>query len=783
MTQPNRRRRALGNASLTLALSLSTLFAGAARDARATSVPPAARAALASPDPRTALGDAGLTPDELRQKLRDAGQSDAAIEAMLSSAPATSRHATATPVRTEPAIPTDSLARVNPASPDAAEPFGFEIFHWAPTTFEPLSYGPVDADYPLGPGDELALTLWGDDQLALSLPVSREGLVTLPDVGQVAVAGLTLEEARARVRASLARVYSGLRPAGQHSTTFVSLSLGKLRNIQVFLLGSVVRPGSYTLSSVSRMLNALYAGGGPTREGSLRDVRLLRGGRPVASVDLYDVILGGRVGGGAMPRLENGDVVFVPPAERRVNVTGPVRRPGLYELRAAEQLAALLKLAGGVLGDADLARAQVERIVPPALRDSLPGQGRMAIDVPLAALLADSTHDVALADADSLTLFPLPDRRANVVLIEGRGVARPGTYEFRAGMRVSDLVAAAGGLKPDAYLDRGLLTRTLPDSSRAMLRFSPRQALAGEAAENLELKAMDDVAIRSAWDLKERQPVTVLGLVRDPGQYELLEGMTLADLLMRAGGLTDDAFAFRAEIARLSSGERIADTLEVPIDRDLVRSPAATAMVLMPHDAVFIRRDPTYTEQEYVAVTGEVRFPGTYSLTRRDERVSDLIARAGGFTPVAYARGATFRRLGGARLAIDLPEAMRHPHDHNNLVLARGDTIEVPRFMPTVQIEGAVLSPLTALYQQGAGVGYYVMQASGYRPDADRHGVVVISPSGRVRRGGAPEPGSRIVVPARPADTNKDHLKDFATLMSVLASAATTYFLVRQGTK
>jgi protein involved in polysaccharide export with SLBB domain len=674
-----------------------------------------------------------------------------------------------------------------PERSETPEPFGFEIFHWSPTTFEPLSYGPVDPDYPLGPGDELALTLWGDSQLTLTLTVNREGVVTLPDVGQVSVQGLTLDEARARLRGALARVYSGLRPGGQHSTTFVSVSLGRLRTIQVFLLGQVVRPGGYTLSSVSRVLNALYAAGGPTRDGSLRDVRILRDGQVSASVDLYDVILGGDAS--RVARLRNGDVVFVPPAVRRASVRGPVRRPGIFELRDGEQLRALMALAGGPQPEAELSRAQIDRIMPPAWRDSLPGQGIVAIDVALGAVLADPTRDEPVRDGDALTLFALPSRRANFVHVDGRGIARPGRYEYRPGMRVSDLVNAAGGFTSDAYLDRALITRTMPDSSRMALRFSPADAMRDSATDNLPLRPLDDVSVRSVWDLKERQTVTVHGNVRTPGTFELLDGMTLADVLMKAGGFTDDADPQRAEVARIAEFGRLAgaaalsETLQVPLERDLAHARRAQATLLQPHDAIFIRRDPEYAEPTFVTVQGEVRFPGAYAVMRRDERVSDLVRRAGGLTAFAYPRGATFARQGAQALAVDLPRAIRHTRDPHNLVVQAGDVLNVPRYTPTVTVEGAVFSPVTALYQEGAGVGFYVTQASGYRRDADRRNVVVISPNGRVHRHGQPEPGSRVVVPARPEAGPRDHLKDFATMMSVLASLATTIFLVQQSSK
>jgi protein involved in polysaccharide export with SLBB domain len=262
--------------------------------------------------------------------------------------------------------------------------------------------------------------------------------------------------------------------------------------------------------------------------------------------------------------------------------------------------------------------------------------------------------------------------------------------------------------------------------------------------------------------------------------------MTLADVLLKAGGFTDDAYAVVAELARVRTNDasgRIADTLRVPLSRDLAACAEAARTRLQPHDAVFIRRDPTFREQAFVTLDGEVRFPGTYALLREDERVADLVKRAGGLTELAYPQGARFVRGSRAQLAMDLPRALRSPRSDANLVLARGDTLHVPRFTPTVTVEGAVLNPVTALHQPGAGIGWYVTQASGFRQDANRRGVVVVSPSGRVRRGGAPEPGSRVIVPARIEDEPADHLKDFATLMSILASAATTVYLVGQSAK
>jgi protein involved in polysaccharide export with SLBB domain len=752
---------------------------------------------LLSASPLHAQGAAlpsGRSPEEIQRLARQFGYSPEQLRAVARSQEAPgalpkSPSAVSSPAQEQALAPEtprpDTLSPAPaPAKPDDPQPFGYDVFRYSPTTFEPLAYGPVDQDYPIGPGDELVLTMWGDAQLALTATVNREGAVVLPDVGTIPVNGLTLEGARSRIRAVLARSYAGLRAAGPGSTLSLDLSLGKLRSIQVFLLGEVVKPGGYTVSSVSRVLNALYVAGGATRPGSLRDVRVIRGGQVAARVDLYRLLLTGDAADET--RLQNGDVIFVPPVGRRVKVSGPLRRSGLFELKDGENLVALLRMVGGPQADADLSRAQITRVVPPAMRDSLHGQDRLALDVSLAAAAQGSALDVLLFDADELVAHSIGQERRNTVTMSGLSVLKPGLYEYRPGLRVRDLVELAGGLKPEAFLGRAQVTRTATDRTRSVLRVDLSRALAGDPRDDVALEPLDELSVLSRWDIEERGQVSIDGLVRHPGAYEYLEGMTLADLVFQAGGLTDDALALSAELARVvlrAQGVRIADTLRVPLERTLSADSRASSFALERWDAVFVRRDPEYREQVFVSVDGEVRFPGRYALMRRDERILDLVKRAGGLTEFAHAPAASFSRSGAARLGIDLPAVLRDARSPSNLVLESSDVLTVPRFAPTVTIEGAVFNPVTALYREGAGVGYYVTQANGLRQDADKRRTVVVQANGSVQKGGTPGPGSRVLVPARPPTEQKDHLKDFATLMSILASAATTVYLVHQGSK
>jgi polysaccharide biosynthesis/export protein len=748
----------------------------------------------ATPLPAHGAGlPAGRSPEELQhlaqqlgytpEQMRAAAQSQEAPSALSKSAPAVS---VAVEKALAPDTPTPDAGHPAPAprKPEESQPFGYDVFRYSPTTFEPLAYGPVAPDYPLGPGDELVLTVWGDAQLALTATVNREGAVVLPDVGTVPVNGLTLEGARSRIRAALAPLYAGLRTSGPHANITLDLSLGKLRSIQVFLLGEVVKPGGYTVSSVSRVLNALYVAGGATRPGSLRDVRVIRGGQVAARVDLYRLLLTGDAADET--RLQNGDVIFVPPAGRRVKVSGPLRRTGLFELKDGENLVALLRMAGGPQADADLSRAQITRVVPPAMRDSLHGQDRLALDVSLGAAAEGSALDAPLCDADELVAHSIGQERRNTVTISGLSVLKPGLYEYRPGLHLRELLELAGGLKPEAFLGRAQLTRTAADRTRSVLRVDLSRALAGDPGDDLALEPLDELDVLSKWDVEERGHVSIDGLVRHPGEYEYLEGMTLADLVFQAGGLTDDALVLSAELARVvlnAQGARIADTLSVPLERTLSADSRASSYALQRWDAVFVRRDPAYREQVFVSVDGEVRFPGRYALTRRDDRILDLVQRAGGLTEFAYAPAASFSRGGTNRLAIDLPAVLRDSRSPSNLVLESSDVLRVPRFAPTVTIDGAVFNPVTALYRAGSGVGYYVTQANGYRQDADKRRTVVIQANGSVQKGGTPGPGSRVLVPARAPAEQKDHLKDLVTLMSIIASAATTVYLVHQGSK
>jgi protein involved in polysaccharide export with SLBB domain len=673
---------------------------------------------------------------------------------------------------------------------DPVLPFGYEIFGYLPATFEPLAAGPVDPDYPIGPGDEVVVQVWGDNQFTHAAVVSREATISVPDIGQVVLNGLSLAQAKRLITDRLGIVYSGIR--ARRPTTFVDVTLGKIRTIQVFILGDVVRPGGYTISSVATVLNALYNAGGPTPRGSMRDVRIIRHNQIYHRADLYGYILTGSKA--ADVRLQSGDVVFVPPIGKVAAVVGEVHRPAIYEMEPGEGLQDLLRLAGGVLTTAVVDRALIDRVVPFADRDSLQGQDRIALDVPLRAILADSTRNPELHDRDLVQIFRVGDVRKNTVEISGRPVIHPGVFQWRPGTRISDLVRDAGGLDHDAYMERAQIFRTNADGTRNMRSFNLMKALANQGDDDLPLQELDSIAVTSVWDIRDRHTVEVSGSVRKPGRYEYLDGMTVMDLIFRAGGLKESAYKMQAEVSRVDSTTiattKAAEVHQVAITGDYTIHSADSTFGLKQWDQVFVREIPDWDLQRNVSITGEVQYPGTYSLNSTTERLSSLMKRAGGLKPTAYPRAAQFtRRKGSAgRLAVDV-ESVAKGKRKNDLVLEEGDQLFIPREPKTVKVAGEVGFPASVLYEGGRSLGYYINQAGGYTDSSDKGRVKVIQPTGKVKSprrmwwDPAPEPGALVLVPRKPPEQKKETLKDVATIMAILSGAVTTIFLAHEATK
>jgi protein involved in polysaccharide export with SLBB domain len=682
--------------------------------------------------------------------------------------------------------------------------FGLDVFRRTTTQFQPVLTGPVDSAYRLGPGDDLVLIVTGATEIAHELPVTREGFVVIPQVGQIYVANVTLGQLREILYDRLGRVYAGVR-RGPGATTQFQVAVSRVRMNQVYVIGEVARPGAYEVSGLATVMNALYQAGGPTERGDFREVRITRAGRVLQTLDLYEYLLKGSAAGDI--RLEQGDVVFVPAAERRVTVIGSVVRAGVYELRPGDDLRALVRMAGGLLPDAYVRRAQIERVLPPAQR-APDGHDRTVLDVELASALDDTQRPVVLEADDRVTVFAVTRTVRNTVTIRGN-VFHPGTYELAAGMRLSDLVRAAGGIKRDTYEHAAHILRLQPDSTRRLLQVDLARALRGEVAGGAGtdsappgaadpgLQEFDEVTVYSATDFRPQRQVWVWGSVQKPGPYVYRDSMTLRDVLMLSGGLRDEAYLLQAEISRNPAepgSDTLAKVLDVPLDSSYVLDPTnplerrtsapAASPPLAPYDNIFVRRLPGFTLQRNVVIAGEVRFAGRYTITRTDERLYDLIDRAGGFTAAAYVRGAQFYRAENraGRVGIDLERVMKEPGYRDNLILLAGDSLYVPLYQPVVQVEGAVNSPVAVSYVPNRSGSYYVDRARGYARNADKGRTYVVQPNGAVvRRGDTVEPGARVVVPAIPPGEEKTNwVAILSAVTTVLTSAVTLIVLIKR---
>ena len=682
--------------------------------------------------------------------------------------------------------------------------FGLEVFGRRTSQFEPNLAGPVDANYRVGPGDRLVLVLTGDVEAAYDREVTREGFIVLPQVGQIQVANLTLAQLEDVLYARLGRVYSGVR-RGPTATTRFSVSPARLRSNQIYVLGDVQQPASYRISAAGTVLTALYAARGPSEVGSLRRVVVRRGGAAVDSLDVYDYLLRGDARRDV--RLENGDVIFVPTHGPRVRIIGEVVRPATYEIKRGETIDDVIHAAGGFTARAGRRRIQIERIVPPEQRTGA-GRDRQVIDVTADQLANGTETGLPMEAGDVVRVFAVADRVRNRVSVEG-AVWTPGQLGFTPGMTLSQALRLAGGVKPDVYLGEVLVTRLQPDSTRVQLRTSLRDST-GAVQNDLPLAEDDQVRVFSVTEFRPERYVAIGGAVRRSGRFQYREGMTLRDLVLLAGGLEEKAHLQAAEIARLPedrSGGKLATTMRVPLDSSYLfeRSPdgrylgppglpaqagSVREVQLQPYDNVLILEQPDWSLQRTVVITGEVRFPGTYALRSKGERLSDLIARAGGLTDQSYADGVSFFRHRGnlGRIGIDLPRVLRDSRFRDNLVLQDGDSVFLPQYSAVVDVRGAVSSPVAVSFVPGKDIGYYIAAAGGLTQKAEGSRAYVVQPNGKVESKSRrfffpdgdprPRPGSVVMVPEKDPSEKRDYTALASAAVQVAASLVAVVALI-----
>lgn len=649
--------------------------------------------------------------------------------------------------------------------------FGSSLFGNRQSLFEPAMNIPTPLNYVLGAGDELIIDIWGATTNFYQLQVGNEGSVTIDNVGPVYVHGLTMEEAEAKIIEKLKLLYRGLRPGQADQTTYASVSLGRVRSIQVTIIGEVKTPGTYTVSSLSTVFNALHSAGGPGKIGSYRQIELIRDNRIYAVFDLYDMLLRGDQSGNL--RLNDQDVVRVATIKNRVEVAGHVRRPALYEVKDDETLAQLIEFSGS-FNDSAYTR-QVKLI-----RNS--ETERMLITVPRSAF-----DSFLLANGDVVQVDKILDRFSNRVTIEG-AVWRPGDYELTEGMTLSQLIALAEGVMPDVFRGRGVINRLSDNYDFRVESFSVDKLLAGEY--DLALKPEDQVIIRSIHDMREERTIQIGGEVKNAGLFQFREGMTLEDLILMASGFKVSASEARIEINRRILGEaapakrgtKLAENYVFGVDRMLTLNDEAKTFELQPFDQVYVRPRPDYQVQRSVRIEGEVLFPGEYTLSDRNERISDLVKRAGGLTDEAYIKGATMLRQSlqlsrvetevdlGMDLTVEKPKSnenfvgidldiiLASPGSEDDLFLRPGDEIRIPSELQTIRVSGGVLREAEIRYTEGKNLKYYVSRSGGYTQGARKGRAYVLYANGDVETksrflffSSSPkiEQGAEIVVPQK----------------------------------
>lgn len=785
---------------------------------------------------------ARLTPEQIRQKIKEAGLTEEEAVRLarernvdLQKYLRTEAGAKATLEETRQAVAEITPPSPRPPLPSPAEfilpefssrapglrPFGYSIFQNAPTAFEPIVNIPTPQNYTLGPGDEIVLNVWGETQLTYTLTVARDGYILLTDVGKIQVAGLTIEALKRVLLDRMSAVYAGLARGGSRATSFLDVSIGKLRTIQVFVLGDVRLPGGYSLSGLATAFTALYYSGGPNVNGSLREIKLIRENKTVAMMDFYEFALSGKREHDL--RLQEGDVLFIGHAGKRVATAGNVPRPAIYELKPDETVRDLLQMAGGLRDDAYIKRIHVERIVPFSQRKNYQ-KDILDVDLTFSSYEDLMNCRERLESGDVLTVFDINKERENLVSISGN-VWKPGAYELTSDLTVKELIARADGLREDTFLERGTIIRTRQtDLKREIVPFILRRALEGDAEQNVRLQRLDEVIVYPDSVFRPKHPVAIDGAVRNPGVYLSAERMTVSDLIVLAGGLLDGADVSRIEVARLDTTKKgkISEIIRVSLPQDYWKAHNPDDFVLKDFDRVSVRMKPEYSEPRTVTVTGEATYPGVYALRQEGERLSDLIQRFGGFKATAYLSGVrlvrspgvggiparsplvaelalvdslgrplpVIPRLASSEVPIDIERILSNVSSVDNVVLQPGDELIIPRDPGVIYVQGQVSTPSSVPFKEGASLKYYINQAGGYTQHAEESNTVVILPNGKkwepsgffLARDPEILSGSTIIVPTKLPE-RENTLPLLKEIASITLSAVTMAYIVWQVTK
>lgn len=649
--------------------------------------------------------------------------------------------------------------------------FGMSFFNNPKISFEPNINVPTPKNYILGPGDAVKIDLWGATEAEFSKNITKEGFIRLPRIGVVHLDGLTLEKAKSKIRSRLRRLYSGISlPKNSPNKVFLDVRLSSIRTVQVNIIGEVVTPGTYSLSGFSTVLNGLYAAGGPNSQGTLRNIKVYRMGKEVAVFDVYKYILSGSEKGNV--QLHDQDIVIVSPYLNRVELNGELKRNGIFELKNSESFNNLVDYAGGFT-----AKAYKKNIIIERSTDT---------QKEIKEFNFDNSKEINLKNGDKISVKEIIDRYKNRVFLEG-AVYHPGNYEFYPGMTVKELLNKGAGIKDKAYQSKADIIRKIDELNEKVVSFSLKDALNG--SKKILLQNEDKVYVYSKDELREERVVEVNGAVISPKKINYMESLTVEDAIALTGGFKEGADNQNIEISRRLDDRdlsTISETFVVSVNKDL--SKAKKGFFLKPFDILTIRQKEGFSKQKTIQIIGEVKFPGFYSLKGQEDKVSDVLKRAGGITPYAYVEGATVYRkvtikeeegkkdilelitsrdtllekakegLKEFKIGIELKKILEGISKYD-FKLEEGDRIEIPKLEETVKVQGMVFFPSLVKYEEGRKAKYYIDNSGGFSDKAKKNKVYVVYKSGKIattknflffRSYPKMKPGSTILVPEKP---------------------------------
>jgi len=679
------------------------------------------------------------------------------------------------------------------ASPEVKRIFGFQLFNSENLTFEPPVNIPTPQNYVLGIDDELTISIWGASQQTYQLRIETNGAVNIPDIGPVYVSGMEFAKAKELIKRRLIAIYSGM--DGASPNTYAEVSISNLRSIKINVIGEAMAPGTYTLPSTASAFNALYLSGGPNENGSFRNIQLIRDNKTIKTIDVYDYLINANMQGNI--QLREQDIIYIPTYLKRVEASGAFKRTGLFELIEKDKLSDLIRYLGGFTDQAFKAQLALTRITDTE---------KKVIDI------NQSIYESFVPNnGDSIVASVILDRYENRVNISG-AVFRPGTYELTDGLKLSGLIQKARGVTENYFSNRGLIVRLQNNLAPMTLSFNVDDIING--TNDITLQREDQVIIQDIFSMREKRTIQIMGEVQKPGEFVFSDNMTLKDLIFNAGGFTEAASESFIELARRHNyaesslmSDELVKLFQFNIDRKLNLDPKGDTLHLQPFDYVYVRKAPSYHQQRTVFISGEVRYPGAYSIGSKKERISDLINRSGGLMPDAFIKGARMKRanqdsteklkvlqnnlpdsliakaektIQNDQLELRLEDILNNPGSAFDYVLKEGDQVIIPEISQEVRISGEILNPIGLAFQSGRSLKYYINRAGGFSDNAKKSKTFVIYSDGTTqvthsffcRNYPTVEPGSQIIVPQKPEKQRIDQTGKWLGIASTMATIA-----------